>query len=66
MNERDIQGFERVLKYLDKKQTGAFGLKNLYRFQMMVLKYVGVGEGMEYESMEKYDLDNLLKGLREE
>jgi len=66
INERDVQGFERVLKYLDENQTGAFGIKNLNKFQMMVLKYVGIGEGMEYESMEEYDLENLLRILKEE
>lgn len=65
MNKRDIKGFEKVIKYLDEHQKGAFGIKSLNKFQMMVLKYVGIGEGMEFELMEDYDLKELIKTLNE-
>jgi len=66
MNKRDILGFKRVIEYLDKHQTGAFGIKRLNKFQMMVLHYVGIGEGMEYECMENHEFEELIKVLEEE
>jgi len=66
MNKKDIQGFQEVMKYLNEKQTGSFGIGRLNRYEMRVLKYVGIGEGMEYETMEDYDYKDLIEVLNNE
>jgi len=66
MNRRDIRGFQEVIEYLEEKQTMALGIKRLNRFQMQVLKYVGIGESMQYYPMGDYDLKDLIEVLNDE
>jgi len=66
MNEKDIKGFQEVLRYLKEKQKGSFGIGCLSKFEMVVYKYKGLGEGMDYEIMEDYELKELIKQLNKE
>ena len=65
INKRDIQGFKNILKYLDKNQRGVWGIGGCHLVRMFMLKYVGIGEGMEFEIMEDYDFDELYNALNE-
>jgi len=66
MNKRDIEGFKNVLTFLDENQKGAFGIGKLNRYQLSILKYVGIGEGMEYEPVADYEIKELCDVLVEE
>ena len=63
LTKEKINNFFEIYDYLEQNQKGAFGIGCLNRFQLMVLKYVGMGEGMEYETAEKYDLKDLKEEL---
>lgn len=61
MNKRDIEGFKIVCEFLDK-QDGVFFNKS-YKARLMFLKYVGIGEGMEWEQGIGDDLQVLVNEL---
>lgn len=59
LTETKINNFFEVLEYLKENQKGVFGIGKNYRFDLCAFKYKGIGEGMEYEIAEDYDLEDL-------
>lgn len=63
LTKEQINNFFEVVKQLGQEQKGAFGLLRGRRFDILVLKYVGLGEGLQYETAQDYDLKELKKDL---
>lgn len=63
LSKEQIDSFFEVLNQLRTEQKGIFGLDRGYRFDISVLKYVGIGEGMEYELAEDFELKELKNEL---
>jgi hypothetical protein len=63
LSKEQIDSFFEVLKQLRTEQKGIFGLDRGYRFDISVLKYVDIGEGMEYELAEDFELKELKNEL---
>jgi len=60
LGKQDIESFFKVLDVLDKEGT-TFG--RTYNFSLCAFKYIDIGEGMEWQKAEQYDLDELKKEL---
>ena len=59
MDKQDVESFFTVLKYIEENQKGIWGIGNNYNVELRFLKYVGIGEGMEYESGTESDFEDL-------
>jgi hypothetical protein len=64
LTKNDIKGFQAVLDYLKENQKGAFGIEKLQRFELCVYQYQGIGEGMDFEVAEEYNIKELVDYLK--